>query len=59
MVLSNNVCVGEDFPAGFFFYLQLCGGPWCVRQVADLRAVPPQAAVNAAALITYQHTSVH
>lgn len=50
---------GEKHFVVWLLYLQLRGGPRCVRQVADLRAVPPQAAVNTAALITYQHTSVH
>lgn len=40
-------------------YLELCGGPRCVRQVADMWAVSAQTSMNAAALITNQHTPVH
>lgn len=40
-------------------YLELRGRPRCVPQVADLGAVPAQAAMNAAALVANQHTPVH
>lgn len=59
MSLEN---VGQRCLRGGVFsciHLQLCGRPRRVRQVAHLWAVPPQAAVNTAALVTDEHTSVH
>lgn len=42
-----------------FGYLELRGRPGRMPQVADLGAVPAQASMNAAALVTNQHTPVH